>query len=270
MVNQPRRPLSHFAASSAPWANTARSRTVCVSVTVSDGAVEADDVRAGNVPGARGRHVDRTRCSRPAASRRTAAAPCRTARPSWRRGAPRGSRRRRRSVANACAAVLDEQPEHVHADREIRRREHADARPIDEAAKRRLRAPAIRSCRCTTLMWRAASAARFFGTASGMRELDGHVHRSGRLERHGERACGSRRCRPPRSRARAPASRRAGPSGRGRRRAASRGHSEKPLVHAQERRFEVGFANHERDVTPRRGLRHHANRNAARAPRAGG
>ena len=38
MVNQPRRPRSHVAAARAPRAKVPRSRTVCVSVIVSDGA----------------------------------------------------------------------------------------------------------------------------------------------------------------------------------------------------------------------------------------
>ena len=106
MLNHPRRPRSHFAASSAPCAKTARSRTSCVSVTVSARPSKPTVCVPGIDAGTRRRHVDAAACSRRPASPSAAAARSPTARPSWRRGAPRGSTRRRRRAARTCARPL--------------------------------------------------------------------------------------------------------------------------------------------------------------------
>ena len=98
-------------------------------------------MRAGNEPGARRRHVDRPREPGLLPSSASAAAPCRTARPSSPRDAPREETRRSpRCGANSCAGARDHRLEQHDAGRKIRRG--------DDAACRRRRPPCAAPASC--------------------------------------------------------------------------------------------------------------------------
>ena len=164
--NQPCFPISHFAATSAPRAKTARSRTVCVNSIVSDGPSKPTVCVPGTDADARRRHVDRPRIAgafHPALDRQ--------------------GRSRRRILLHHVMRFMDPRAE-------LRRAARSGGSPLRPRAETRsCRArnsmpPARRcrpsrrssriaaSCACqpvvpiTTLILRAASCGRFFATAS--------------------------------------------------------------------------------------------------------
>ena len=66
----------------------------------------------------------------------------------------------------AARGLFDDQLKEVQPEREVRRREHADAMAFGNRLAARARAPPSPSCRSTTLIPRSASSGRFSGTAS--------------------------------------------------------------------------------------------------------
>ena len=268
------RPLSHFAASSAPCANTARSRTVCVSVTVSAGASNPTVC----VPGIEPARVDETSIGRVIAgavpSPLAASAPCPTARPSWRCGAARGSRRRRPvDAANRRAASSTTATEH-------------------RACRSRNSPTRARRCRPRSAIARHAA---FVGLPAGRADHDVRCRASANcaeIRDHGAGRARSRWRRPrapksasrDRSRRRRARSRRRRPRSRAPARSCSTSRPMRPWPISRRRlrslagdsrdlknrsctRASAGsrsrFADHERDVPARRRLRHHPNRHAA-------
>ena len=175
IVNQPRVPCTHRAASSAPRAKTAAvARGVRQRDRLRRG-VEADRVRAGNRPGPRRRHVDADGVAAPAHRRSIASA------------VPDGASR----LAAWCSSWIQAPNAGCAAPAAPRR-----ARPAPGTGSRRARSSAPRPRRCrappprraaaassacqpvvpmTTFMPRAARRGKFVGTASASREVDRDV-----------------------------------------------------------------------------------------------
>ena len=170
-------------------------------------------------------------------------------------------------LREVTARLFDGQLEHVHAEREIRRREHADA------GVRRRSSRIAASCACqpvvpiTTLIFRSASCGRFFGTASASVKsiatstspnVPSAIARcSGMLVDHAGHGGAVRRGQrfhqlPHPAVAEQQDAHQAALTAR-----------EELVVNAAEAGGQVGFANHEGDVAARRRLRHHPQRHVA-------